>query len=200
MPEQNYDIDQDLKEAEAMVKVLDPYIYEDQLYRRVGGAGIFSRSNIPYMTLGAVLLRLRRLRTLEDQLSSAQEATLAQLEEQHDSIHQEWRVHYEKKLVKEAASRLDAMRMFFDECEQNPKLCASAYMPEALRRTIVQETLRAMTQMQVESADVNAKKAQIDQKLRGVVRSSEFIWSDLLQSVYPEDEYWWLYHRPPANG
>ncbi len=196
MPEQKYTVAQDVKEAQAMVKCLTPYIYEDRLYRRIEGKGIFSRSNIPYMTLGAVLLRLRRLRALETHLTDAQQKQLAQLESRHGEVRREWCVHYEKKLVKEALSRLDAMRMFFDECRESPRLCAGAYMPEVLRRTIVQEIVLAMTEMDVHSADLNAKIALIDGQLRGVVQPADFVWSGMLQPVYPKEPFWWLYHRP----
>ncbi len=196
MPEQRYTVVQDVKEAQAMVECLSPYIYEDQLYRRIGGKGIFSRSNIPYMTLGAVLLRLRRLRALKAHLTDAQQNQLAQLENHHEEVRHEWRVHYERKLVKEALSRLDAMRMFFDECRESPRLCAGAYMPEALRRTIVQEIVLAMAELDIHSADLNAKIALIDGQLRSVVQPVNFIWSEMLQPVYPQESFWWLYHRP----
>ena len=200
MPELKYDLDQDLKEAQAMADVLDPYIYEDQLYRRIGGGRVFSSSNMPYMTLGALLLRLRRLRILSDQLPAAGQNQLAEIEARNADIQREWSVHYERKLVSEALSRLDAMRMFFDECDQNPQQCASAYLPEALRRTIVEEVQIKMDELHIASAEVKAKRAEIDHRLRGVVKPAEFIWAEALKPAYSPDRFWWLYGKPQSGS
>jgi hypothetical protein len=196
MGEQNYSIDQDLREAQAMVETLVPYVYEDNLYARLGGMGIFSTSNMPSLTLGAVLLRLRRLRALEPHLSREQRQTLRLLEKRHREVRAEWRHHYDKKLVQEALSRLKMINVYCTECQENPRGCAGAYMPEALRRTIVQEIVTAMNDYGVHSAEVDSLLPQTDSQLRRYVYPVPFIWSPVLEPVYPQDPFWWLYARP----
>ena len=198
MPEQRYSIGQDLKEAAVMVEVLVPYVYEDTLYRRIGGGRIFSRTNMPYMTLGAVLLRLRRLRALDEHLNRDQKQQLRLLEKENQQARREWRRHYEDKLVQEAGSRLKMMYAFFAECRESPRLCEGAYMPEALRRTIVQENVIALDEMGAFSQELDRQIEHVNTGLRRYVRPSDFIWSEILQPAYPEEVFWWLYSKPQS--
>ncbi|MEP7293905.1 MAG: hypothetical protein ABI835_19105, partial [Chloroflexota bacterium] len=102
MSEANYTIDRDLTEAKALADHLIPYVYEDQVYGSIGG--MFGSSNLPSLTVGALLMRLRRLHALEGQLSEAQKAQLAAIDAQNESARKEWTIHYHNKLAQEAIS------------------------------------------------------------------------------------------------
>lgn len=200
MSDANYSIETDLKEAQAMAKGLGSYLQGNELYGRVGGGGIFSGGNMPSLTVGALLMRLRRLRLLRDQMTPSQQSQLDEIESQHDATCKEWRAHYDNWLIKEANSRLDAMGAYFQESRDTPAAAAGAYKPEALRRTIVQEILDFMEESGVRSADLDAKARKIDSRLRGVgLQPSDFIWADALQPAYPQKVYWWLYSKPRQN-
>lgn len=188
-----YHLTTDLKEARQMVDVFEDYIRSEQVYGSTGG--MFG-SNAPALTVGSLLMRLRRLDHLREHLKRKQGAELDAIIEKHDAVQVAWRVHYEEKMIKEAHSRLDAMRTFFDECRDNPRLCRNIYRPEALRRTIVRELMLEMAELSIESEDLEKKTREVDGKLRGVVQESEFIWDGLLQQVYPSETFWWLYALP----
>ncbi len=189
MGEQNYSIDTDLKEAQAMTAALVPYVYEDELYAKVG-------TNMPRLTLGAVLLRLRRLDALRGQMNAQQIAILDQVLAQHDSARKEWGTHYVKKCVQEVTSRTRDIMTYLKECREDTKSCASAYMPEALRRTMIEELLSVLPEAELSSVSMKVKEA--DSGLRRNGRESEFLWSEVLRPVYPQKPYWWLYNRPPG--
>jgi hypothetical protein len=197
MTEQQYAIDEDLREAEAMVKGLVPYLESDEVYGRVGGGGIFGGGSMPALTAGALVMRLRRLRLLRDQMTESQRARLDSIEDQHAEAVKEWRVHYERKLLREANSRLDAMRAFFQEASENPRTTSSNYRPEVLRRTISQEILIALADMNVSSQELAQKASQVDNRLRGIAtQATDFLWSPMLQPIYPQKDFWWLYRKP----
>src|SRR6185295_9397557 len=160
MAEQTYSVDQDLKEAEAMAKALVPYVYEKELYGRVGG-------NMPALTIGGLLMRLRRLKALRSLMHDKQQAKLAEIDALHQKAHSEWASAYEGKIVAEALSRLNGMKAFFDECNSEPRSCASAYMPEALKRTIVEEIRLVMRESNIASAELESKVRSTDTRLRG---------------------------------
>jgi hypothetical protein len=200
MAETIYNLDQDLREAQAMADGLVPYVYEEQLYGKVGSGGMFSSSKIPSLTVGALLMRLRRLHALEDQMTEAQRATLAQIDQQHESVRKEWTLHYNNKLTQEALSRLKLIRQYFDECREEPRACANAYLPEALRRTIVQEIADAMKRNDTPSEEIERTIRSTDSGLRRYAQPSEFIWAKELQPIYPQSTFWWLYARPPVPG
>ncbi|HEX2622463.1 MAG TPA: hypothetical protein VHL11_20025 [Phototrophicaceae bacterium] len=191
-----YSIDQDLREAKAMTDGLDRYLHDDQVYGTVTG-GFFGNGNMPALTVGALVMRLRRLHALASGMTDAQRKQLQDIQSKHDAVRTEWRYHYEQKMVREANSRLDAMNAFFDECASDPALCARVYSPEVLRRTTVQELLMVMDDLNVAHDDVTKKARLIDSKLRRVIQPASFVWSENLQSVYPDSQFWWMYNRPP---
>jgi hypothetical protein len=190
-----YNLEQDLKEAQAMADALVPYVYEDNLYGSIGG--MFNSGKMPSLTLGALLMRLRRLHALESQMSDEQRARLNEVDRLNESVRKEWSVHYNEKLVQEANSRLKAMRQYFEECRDDPRLCANSYLPEALRRTIVQEIADALDRHDIPSNELDRAMGSADSSLRRYVRPSEFIWAKELEPVYPQATFWWLYSKPP---
>lgn len=192
----NYQIDQDLREALAMVKGLESYLRGTELYGNAGG-GFFSR--LPALTVGALLMRLRRLDALHEQLTSAQVSQLQEAQQQHALIRREWAVHYDEKVLREVKSRLDAMRTFFKECADSPKQAPNLYPPEASRRTIAQELVRVLSRDDTYALDkeLNDKLMATDTRLRQFAKPSPFIWSSQLEPVYPPAEFWWLYAKPP---
>lgn len=192
-----YKIQTDLEEAKAMAEGLEVYVRGNQLYGNTGGS-FFSR--MPSLTAGALLMRLRRLDTLRDLMEDRHYKALDSAVDCWQSVRQDWRVHYEGKLQHEARSRLDSMKTFFRECDESPKNCHSNYRPELLRRTIVQEIIREMDELDIELEDKTKKKLDmVDKKLRSVVQDNNFQWADGLQDSYPQDEFWWLYSKPPVK-
>lgn len=190
-----YSLDTDLKEAKAMADALENYVRGDTLYGSASG-GFFS--SMPSLTVGALVMRLRRLDAQRDQMQDRQRKTLDAAVERYESVAREWTEHYEQKMLREANSRLDAMSNFFKECAESERQCAAVYRPEQLRRTIVQELLREMDSRNVSvGKELEAKVRNADKYLRGYFRPSEFEWADSLQAIYPESEFWWLYQRPP---
>jgi hypothetical protein len=198
MSEIAYSIDRDLKEADEMAKSLVDYVRQDELYGRLSG-GFFGSNRMPSLTVGALLMRLRRLRALQEGMSPAQRTKLDEIEARHNTVRKEWTMHYNEKMVREAHSRLDAMRHFFDECQDAPRQCAANYMPEALRRTIVQELKGPIADSYADDKDLAAKMRRADTGLRRYAAQSPFIWDAALESVYPKADYWWLYARPQVN-
>ncbi|MEL6526404.1 MAG: hypothetical protein AAFQ07_11920, partial [Chloroflexota bacterium] len=69
----SYDINKDLKEAKAMADGLADYLRGDVLYGSTQG-GFFSR--MPSLTVGALLMRLRRLDALRTNMMDSDRRTL----------------------------------------------------------------------------------------------------------------------------
>jgi hypothetical protein len=152
---------------------------------------------MPSLTVGALLMRIRRLQSQADQMTDSQRQDLDQIITKNNEVHKEWRVHYEGKMEREANSRLDAMRTFFEECTASPATCARNYQPEALRRTIVHELLTAMQEANLDLSEIEKKARATDSRLRRFVEPSDFVWDKQLEALYPKQAYWWLYSHPP---
>lgn len=190
-----YTLTRDLEEAKALADNLLPYVYGEELYGSIGGK--FGSSSMPSLTIGALLLRLRRLHALESNLTEPQKALLASIDAQNENVHSEWTQHYNNKLVAEANSRLKVIERYFDECTDDPRTCANNYLPEALRRTIVEDILAALERYNASTSELERAAKSIDSGLRRFVQPAEFIWAKELQPAYPQDVYWWLYTLPP---
>ncbi|GAB5492485.1 MAG: hypothetical protein Phog2KO_27000 [Phototrophicaceae bacterium] len=190
----HYKFGQDIKQAVKMAEVLEDYVRSEQLYGYA--AGLFS--TMPSMTVGALLLRLRRLDILREHLKDYQSKQLDTAIDRYMLVRTNWTYHYSEKLHEEAYSRIDAMKAFFYECSDNIRNCIGIYKPEIMRRTIVQELLREMDDLNVgQGAELTSKIEDIDEKLLKVTEKAKFQWADILQSAYDNQEFSWLYRSPP---
>ncbi len=191
----NYSIDQDLHEAESMVKNFAAYLRGSELYGSASG-GFFNFGNMPSLTVGALVMRLRRLEALRDQMTPDQQQRLDSVRQQHDTVRKEWHAHYEKKVLREVDSRLNSIQQYFSD-EHMDQL--NAYAPEQLRRTIIQELLGVMNDLGLVSEELDKKLRYVDNRLGGIATiPGSFAWDSMLQPVYPQSEYWWLYRHPRA--
>lgn len=195
---QNYNIFNDLHELQQMTGALKGYLRRDALYGTVGG-GFFTGAGIPNFTIGTILLRLRRLHILGGMLDERRRGQLVAAQARHDEVRAANERRYVERLAHEAHSRLDAMKTFFEECREDPKLCPRIYTPEAFRRTVVAEVLAALDEAGYASEDLTQKVRATDRRLHGYVQATPFIWDDLLLPAYPERDFWWLYHSPPSQ-
>lgn len=191
----SYNVFSDLNELERMIGSLDGYLRRDELYGSVGG-GFLTGGSSPQLTVGAVLMRLRRLNVLSRRLDDSQQIKLQALEARHDEIRSENTERYVARMEREAKSRLKAMSTFFEECGKDINNCARNYNPEVLRRTIVQEILMSMDAANINSEELDGLVSRTDRRLRTFVQETDFLWDDELQPAYPKDTFWWLYMAP----
>lgn len=201
MAETTYSIAQDLKEARAMVESLTTYVRGDQLYGTVGTGGFFSGGRMPALTVGALVMRLRRLAALAEagKLDDSQKQHLAEVETKNKAVRREWAYHYDGKMRREINSRLDAMKPFFEECASSMKLCARVYGPEVLRRTTVEELLLYMDELGLDVSAERTKAKAIDSQLRRYVSPSPFGWASELEPAYDRQKFWWMYAAPQED-
>ncbi len=188
-------LQRDLAELEHMVERLADYVLGDRLYLPLA-AGYSRRSTAPQLTIGALLLRRRRLLRLRPSLNPKQQGRLDSALARHDAVQSEWTLHYENKLKQEVPARLTQMRGFFRDCQENPTGCAAAYPAEALRRTIAQEILLAMDEFDYDKGELMSGIERTDIALRRLLYADAFLWSVTLKPVYPPSVFWWLYSRP----
>ncbi len=185
-----YDLEKDLREAEAMVAGLENYLRSEPLYGSVGGG--FSFQRMPALTVGALELRLRRLGLLASDRARA-------LQAQRDAVHEEWPLHYRRKLEREAHSRLDTMGRYLQDMAGEPAQAARNWQPELLRRSIVEELRRVMARAGRHEETLEAKARWTDALLLTIAdEPCDFLWDPQLEAVYPPADFPWLYRRPRA--
>ena len=190
---QQYELERDLREAEAMGAGLARYVRGERLYGSVGGG--FSFQGMPALTVGGLALRRRRLGLLAQ--GTGQRRRLAALEERCEEAREAWPRHYRDKMLREANSRLDTLRRYLQDEAGSSATAGRNWPPELLRRSIVEELRRALAREGVVDAALEAKTRLGDGLLMAIGdERCEFQWDAQLEAVYPEADYPWLYRRP----
>jgi hypothetical protein len=198
--ERPYSIDRDLMEAREMAEGLAEYVRGDQLFGTVGDGGVFGGGDAPSLTIGNLLMRLRRLQALEGDMLPAQKALLTEIEAAHDEARTEWDAHYNAKLIYEFNNRIASLRAFLTECEDNADNCADNYLIQANIRTLLQDIVDALKKYHLSDLKIDSNFKQVDLALDRLTDPSDFLWDLRLGIAYPREKYWWLYARPSRNG
>lgn len=188
MSKTTYDITRDLYELTTMALSLEQYITSDDVFYAPKG----KFSEVPTMTLGTFLMRLRRIAALQQQLDVGSRAQLGIAIQSHDNVLNEWSFHYQRKMEQELKTRLQSLRVFLDELSDVPE-STHDMLPELLARTAIEELLiQAGTNIEI---DPNLRKdvEVIDTYWDSVTHDSYFHWDEKLRKVYPKPQYWWLY-------
>ena len=186
-----------------MAAALLPFIYEGRLTGALYG-GAFSRQgrSLPQLALGELLLRRRRLAwLLTERGSPAQQAQLATISEQQDTVCRDWIIHYQQKLHNEIAWRGRRMRAFLRELREEGG-GQGGFAAEARRRTLAQELWREQTARGYaeDARESRHLLAAIDGELRSRTSPAPFRWDPILAPVYPPEEFWWLYASGGENA
>jgi hypothetical protein len=187
-----FDLDHDVRAAEAMAARLTPYIYETALYGPMPG-------DLPRLTVGGLLMRLNRLSAIAELLSPTQRKALDTAQQQFDTVRQEWAVAYEGRLKQELQSRLKALEQFIVDCEETPRQCADLYPSEIEKRVIVESLKDEAVARNILVPAAHAKLSGIDNHLHRLAQPSDsFVWDTRLEPAYPRDKFWFLYVAPNA--
>ncbi|MEM9955437.1 MAG: hypothetical protein AAF846_27795 [Chloroflexota bacterium] len=186
---EKFSLKDDLDVLNSMMERIVSHLQTDEIY---GNQGMFV-SGLPSVTLGGILLRIRRLNALRERVGKYQQVKLDEAIEKHDRVYHEWTSHYEKKLKVELQSRIERLEQFIQEYQDDPKQYMVAFEPERTRRTIVQEILYMMQRINQENNHLLTRLANLDDNLRSIVKPSTFQWASNLESVYSKDEFWWLH-------
>jgi hypothetical protein len=185
----------DLEIVEGMVPVLEDYIIKDDVYRTVILPTSKGDQNIR-MTGGDLLARLHRLSGERDELTQEQQRRLDAVQSQADATIRSYRTRFNERLLREMKARLDSLRWFFDDCGGDRMRCRVEYPFEMRNRQRVEEIVK---QVGAEiPSDLKSLLSRIDKRIREFAAPSTFIWTPRVQSVYPQDTYWYLYMLPPA--
>lgn len=188
---QPYDYKKDLKTLTMMTNRLESYVRGTEIY---GNEGMFN-SGYPAVTIGGILLRIRRLNALREFVSKSKQVSLDASILQHENIYQQWRVHYETKILSESTSRLKQIEQFIEEYDGNPEASTIAFRPEQMRRTILQEITYMFQRINLQSDDFTKSLIKVDDKLETMVNAAVFQWHPTLETVYSSNEFWWLYSK-----
>jgi hypothetical protein len=175
----------DVEFLRAAIPDLQRYVISDDLYWPLRLTAATPGSiQTPQLTIGNLLLSLRRLR-------SQQVDGVGALAEQIEQIRREWRSNWAKKADHEHASRLNLWQQYMRELREDSRQQASYYASEVRHRTIL-ELLHGELLDDLPGHE-NEQLAMLDNILRGLTRQGDFVWEQEVQSAFPPAEFWFLW-------
>jgi hypothetical protein len=185
------DLDRDLRFVSIMSGDLKDYLLSDVLYWSLSDPG---PSSYPYPlgTVGGLLLRLRRLDAVHDQLSPDQYARLEEATTKTHEALDAWIVQCEQKVVREIKARLQTWSAFLDDLSADAQRFHSEYATQVEGRVIL-SMLFPMAGTGADGQGFMARLASLDERLRMVCGPGEFVWDPIFTSAFPRGEYPWLY-------
>ncbi len=159
---------QDRWYVEEALPQLQGYLLGDELYWALGG-------NLPRLTLGNLLLALKRLEAVDPHSAWTLRGKL-------DSIQAQWRSAWDKKTARETESRLRLWSQFLTEQARDEGPHRAHYTASVRERVILQLLKCSAPQL-----------AELDDLLRARFQPGGFAWLPLYQGAFPENEFWFLY-------
>ncbi len=183
----------DLAIAEAMVAELEEYIVKDELYRTLIVRTANGEENVR-MTGGDLLARLHRLQGERADLAPALQQRLDAAQSAADAAIRSLRGRFHQRLHREMKARLDSLRWFLDECDEDRQRCRTEFPFEMRNRQRIEEILKEVGKDVPQ--ELSSLLQQVDRRIRGVAQGSDFTWDPRVRKIYPPERYWYLYMRP----
>jgi hypothetical protein len=179
----------------AMADEMEDYLKAKELFwepnrRRPGGAGL------PKLTLGGLLLAMRRLETLRDRLDPDQLEALAHAGRELAHHRTRWRARYRAKLARDLRSRLDAWAWYMDDCRQQGESAIVHYPRQVETRVKVDLLLDEAVEVALEVEESRQRQLALDEHLRADFVAGDFCWLAPLAAGFSPERFWYLYGQP----
>jgi len=177
-----------LNYLEAGLEILESYLLSKELYWPIGIRAPRGKMPYPKFTLGNLLLEQVKVHALCQTLK--QELLLEEVSKKISTVHNKWRIAWNKKASHEFQARLSLWSNFINEYRKDPEANYDRYRYEVSRRVLL-ELLSGYLDDEMETEHTLLKG--LDQYLESVLVSSDFIWDPDLISQFPYKPYWYLY-------
>ena len=183
----------DLAVVREMTNEFDDYVVSDDVYRTLVIETKYGEERVQ-SSGGDLLARLHKLVAQFDQLSPDQQQELQDLRRQLDELMSDFRTRLRDLLTREAKARLNSLKWFLDECQEDRRQCKIQYPFEIRNRQRLAEIWKMLKDNPPEGLE--SQIAAVDRRIRGLGGQSDFVWDAQVKSVYPKEEYWYLYVVP----
>ncbi|MBX3052212.1 MAG: hypothetical protein KF753_12090 [Caldilineaceae bacterium] len=186
---------EDMAVVREMANEMQDYLMGEEVYRTLIVVTAQGEERIQ-SSCGDLLARLHKLEGLNKLLTAAQRDELVSIRRRLDATTQSLQARYQGLIVREIRARLNSLQWYLDDCDEDPKACRVQYPFEIRNRQRIAEMLKALGDRK--PADLQGEVDAIDRRLRDMTTGADFVWDKRVQTVYPQDEYWYLYALP--NG
>ncbi len=181
-------LEQDWAYLEIAADSLEEYLLSSQLYYPLGSVrGSKSSRGMLQLTLGNLLVTLARLDAVNWQAEL--QKRLQDYHEQIAVIRQRWKSNWINKTDKEVIARLTLWRNCVQDWADSSEHSLAGYRHQVRWRVI----LHLLTDETHSRIQEDAMLSGLDSRLRLISKPGPFVWEEVLQAGFPQDQYWYLY-------
>jgi 5-carboxymethyl-2-hydroxymuconate isomerase len=183
----------DLAVIREMAHEFQNYILGDEVYRtltiRMGRGDEQIQSSG-----GDLLARLHKLEAQRNKLSAEQQQEFADLRRQLEDAMRDFHTRFHSLLERETKARLNSLKWFLDECQEDRRQCRVQYPFEIRNRQRIAEIWKILGQNPPQG--LRGQIDAVDRRLRSLTVPADFVWDEYVKEIYPREAYWYLYVLP----
>jgi hypothetical protein len=183
----------DLAILEEMVAEMPDYLMSD------AASWSMRHGDMPLLTIGGCLMRLRRLSLLQNQLGGDDRLALTRAKALFDEALKEKVVRFERHAYGELNARLREWTTYIRDLIHSSKITADRgrYAAMADTRVVIDALVDKLSEHPYKLDNrVLRDIAALDRRLRQMWQPGAFVLDTTWQDAYPADHYWWLYGHP----
>lgn len=181
----------DLKYVQAGIDEMETYLVSKNLFYPLHILSPPGEPANPRLTLGSLVLALARLHAREE--DQRQDAHVRSLETALDRWRIGWMSSWKKKAKREIHSRLRQWRLYLQDVLQAPQ-AQIVFYPSEVRVRVIIDLLKA--EIDPPDSSLVEELEALDQTLRSIHLSGEFIWDADLAPGFRPEPYWYLWGKP----
>ena len=177
--------------ADAMCEDLEPYLQSPELYWPVSARLPAEVPPAPRLSLGTLQLTLDELGAQRASLSPTQETRRLKLDSRLEAARGRHGAALQRKALAEQGSRLRLWRAYLDDLTDGGG-SRQDYAGE-VRNRLIASRLAVWAASPSQATAMGEGSAGHDRALRAIFQPGEFVLDERLRSVYPSEEFWYLY-------
>ncbi len=157
-------------------------------------------ANMPPMTIGGVLMRLRRLNVLREQLNAEEQHRLETAGSAFDAALFEKVVRFEQRAHDELHTRLREWTTYLRDVPSKSAAAVDNYAGKVDGRVVIDELVAKLGEPPYQQAPrLAADIAAVDNRLRALWVPGGFVWDPVWEAAYAPNRFWYLYGAPRAS-
>ena len=186
-------IEQNLSFLERIVEEFEHYLLSTQVFWPISHSGI-TATPLPRLTLGGLSLHLNELAAQKGQMNPEQVKRYDRLRQELGQYQIKWQATMENKAIQELRARLNLWKAYLSDLEEKPEWIEN-YPREVLNRLMI-DLLLTITGSDPGLASEVQLIRNLDLRIHDFTVPGKFILDDLLQPVYPQEKFPYLYMKP----
>jgi hypothetical protein len=154
-----------------------------------------SYDNVPFpqLSIGALLLTLDELEAQASEMNALDERTYQEQLNIFERFSQKFRVAIENKAARELITRTNLWRGYLQDVEEDPQSLEE--YSRQVRNRVLMKKLSTLASVDQATSENDVVGGMDDWMLQDAL-TVEFIWDEMLEPIYPIEEYPFLYLKP----